>query len=378
MFTPGGQLDLLSFHGVYGGGKGGGGNQTDPYASKPIVLTDPVNGKTFVQESNPNIIMMQSRFGFDPPKTAQQQLNEEIAQRQAQEKADSDAAAAKKTSDAAAAESTFQTSRQKAYDDALQAVQRKFQLQGVDPATYMTSDIVPTLQRQFNSIQDLSPNPAAAFPDTLADSIIGNVTGGKRTQANTALNQIFTPQYVNNLLPDTTTNNFVPDILNEQFNPLSQQLTNAEKRGTLNPVGYQAALDALTQKKTAAQSTLQNLGQGILDTDRSGINDIISGARTSANSLGLADTFDPSVFAGQAGSRAQADLSNFGGALRSAVGDTKFADLTDLLNAGGAVQGAANPNAANPTGGIQGTSQFFVSPDEEAKKGRGLGNTGAF
>ena len=198
------------------------------------------------------------------------------------------------------------------------------------------------------------------------------------TQANTSLNQIFTPQYVNNLLPDTTTNNFVPDILNEQFNPLSQQLTNAEKRGTLNPVGYQAALDALTQKKTAAQSTLQNLGQGILDTDRSGINDIISGARTSANSLGLADTFDPSVFAGQAGSRAQADLSNFGGALRSAVGDTKFADLTDLLNAGGAVQGATNPNAANPTGGIQGTSPFFVSPDDEAKKGRGLGNTGAF
>ena len=377
MLTPGGQFDLLTFHGMRGGGgKGGGGGNNDQFASKPIVLTDPVDGTSFVQETNPFLLYMQPNNGRGA--SAQDRLNEHIAQRQAAEKAASDQAAAQAAQDAQTKESTFQTSRQKAYDDALAAVQRRFQLQGVDPASYMTTDIVPSLQRQFNSIQDLDPNPAAAFPTTLADSILGDVTSGKRTQATTALNSIFTPQFTNNLLPDTTTSNFIGDILSSQFDPLSAQLTNAEKRGTLNPTGYQAALDALNQKKSAAQATVQNLGQGILDTDRKDINDIISGARTSANSLSLADTFDPSVFAGQATSRAQSDLANFGGALRSAVGDTKFADLTDLLNAGGAVQGATNPNATNPAGGVVGTSPFFVPPDEEAKKGRGLGNTGAF
>lgn len=376
MFTPGGQLDLFTFHGMRGGGKGGGGGQDDRFVSKPIVLTDPVNGKTFTEETNPYLRYMQPNNGVGS--SAQDRLNAEIADRQAQEKAASDQAKAQAAADAQTKETTFQGSRQKAYDDALAAVQRKFQLQGVDPAAYMTTDIQPTLQRQFNSIQDLDPNPAAAFPATIADSILGDITSGKRTAATTALNNIFTPQFTNNLLPDSTTSSFIGDILNEQFNPLGAQLTNAQKRGTLNPTGYQAALDALNAKRTAAQATVQNLGQGILDTDRKDINDIIGGARTSANSLGINDTFDPSVFAGQATGRAQTDLANFGGALRSAVGDTKFADLTDLLNAGGAVQGAINPNATNPTGGIQGTSPFFVSPDEEAKKGRGLGNTGAF
>jgi hypothetical protein len=76
--------------------------------------------------------------------------------------------------------------------------------------------------------------------------------------------------------------------------------------------------------------------------------------------------------------------SSFGGALRDAVGDTKFADISDLINAGGAVQGSQNPNAINPTGkpttadGGGALSPAYVSDDELAKRGRGLGNTGAF
>jgi hypothetical protein len=250
-----------------------------------------------------------------------------------------------------------------------------FQLQGLDPNQYMATDIQPALQRQFNSIQDLDPNPAGSFPTSLADTILGNVTSGRRSSATNALNQVFTPNFTNNLLPDSTTGGYIDDILNEQFNPLTQQLTNAQNRNTLNPVGYQGALDALNAKKTAARSTVQNLGQGILDTDRNDINSIISGARDTASGLSAGQSFDPSIFAGQATSRAQTDLSNFGGALRNAVGETKFANINDLLNAGGAVQGPFNPNAA--PGGVGGFGTPLVE-SEEAKKARGLGNTGAF
>jgi hypothetical protein len=170
----------------------------------------------------------------------------------------------------------------------------------------------------------------------------------------------------------------VNDIINEQFNPLSQQLVNAQKRNLLSPVGYQAALDALAQKKSAATSDLQSRASGILDTERQGINDIISGARTTANSLGLADTFDPGKFGGQAQSKAASDISGFGGALRSAVGDTKFADLTDLLNAGGIAQGATNPFGQGAVQTTPGASPFATTPEEQAKQRRGLGNVGAF
>lgn len=372
MFSPGGQLDLHTFAGLRGGGgKGGGGQQNDQFASRPITLVDPVNGKAFTQETNPYLLYMQPNHGQGP--SAQEQLNAEIADRQAQEKAASDAAAAKSTADAATAETNFQGNRQTAYNDALAAVQRRFQLEGVDPASYMTTDIQPALQRQFNSIQDLDPNPSAAFPTSLADTILGNVTSGKRTQALNTLNSTFTPTYTQNLIPDSTTDSFVNDILNDQFNPLSQQLDNAQKRGTLSPAGFSAASDLLGQKRAAAASTVHNLGQGIVDTDRTGLNDLITGARNSASNLTLGQNFDPTSFFGQAAGKAQSDLSNFGGALRTAVGDTKFADIQDLINAGGAVQGVGNPTAANPLG-----PGGVVPPDPLAEQKRGLGNTGAF
>lgn len=364
MFTPGGQLDLLSFRGVRGGGGKGGSQQANP---SPTIYTDPVDGTTYTDYHSP----------FYHGASASDQLNAHIADRKAKEQAASDAATAKSQQDAATAETTFQGSRQKAYDDALAAVQRKFQLQGVDPSSYMTSDIVPTLQRQFNSIQDLSPNPAAAFPDTLADSIIGNITSGKRTQANTALNQVFTPQYAENLIPDSTTNNFLDQILGEQFDPLSSQLVNAQKRGTLSDTGYKAALDTLNQKKSAARSTVQNLGNTILSTDRGDINSIVGNARSAASGLGLSDTFDPNTFTTQAQQKAASDIGNFGGALRSAVGDTKFASLQDLLNAGGSVQGAGNPTATNPNA-APGTLGGTILEDPLAQQKRGLGNAGAF
>lgn len=368
MFTHGGQVDLFSFAGLRGGGGKGGGGGTDPRFLTQTA-TDPVNGMTFTSNYFTNAM---------GGKDAATQLNEEIQQRQQQEKAKSDQDKIDAANKAAADETSFTNRRQTAYNDALDAVKRQFQLQGVDPAAYMTTDILPTLQRQFNSIQDLDPNPAAAFPTSLGDTIVGNVTSGRRTQANTALNQLFTPTFTTDLLPDTTATQAITDVINSQFDPLGQQLTNAVKRNTLTPAGYQAALDALAQKKTAATSTVQGLANNILSTDRSGINDIISGARTAAGNLSLADTFNPGAFAGQAQSKAAQDIAGFGGALQSAVGDTKFADIQDLINAGGVVQGATNPTATNPTGIATNLSPF--APDQQAQdaKRRGLGSTGAF
>lgn len=371
MFTPGGQLDLLTFHGMRGGGKGSSPPQQA--APQPVVYTDPVNGKTFVDPP---------RSIFSPPiapgQSAQERLNAEISDRQAQEKAASDQAAAQKTQDAATAETNFQGRRSQAYNDALAAVTRNFTEQGLDPNQYMASDIQPYLQSKFNSIQDLDPNPAAAFPDATANTILNNIVSGKRTVANSALNKIFTPDYANQLIPDSTVGNNIDSILNEQFDPLSSQLVNAQKRGTLNSQGYAAALDALNKSKTSARSTVQGLGNTILATDRGDIDAITGKARTAANALGASDTFDPTAFSSQATSKATSDLSNFGGALRSAVGDTKFTSLQDLLNAGGSVQGALSPTPGNPLQGTPGQQGGTIPVDPLADQKRGLGNQGAF
>ena len=389
MFTPSGQPDHRMLA-VFGGGKGGGGGGSQPtYA--PVVLTDPVNGKTFVQNTDP----MSQLFGAAPGMSAQEQLNAEIADRQSQEKAKSDADAqtaadtlaqtkADAATTAANAESTFQTKKTQSYNDAMNSVIRAFQLQGADPNQYMDSDITPALQKQLNSINDLDPNPSSAFASNLGDTIVNSVTSGKRTGALNALNNIFTPTYANTALPDSLTGQYSTDLVNEQFDPLQTQLDNAQKRNTLSGAGYNAAEAALNQKKAAALTTVNNLGAGIVGTDRSGLNDYISGARSDANALTLAGTFDPNSYKTQADTMVGTDTSNFGGALRNAIGDTKFASIQDLINAGGVGQGGQNPTAANPGGtpttadGGGPLSPNYISDEELAKQQRGLGNTGAF
>lgn len=350
MFTDGGQVDL-SFACVVrgGGGKGGGGGYAP---TVPQSFVDPVNGQVF----------------YDP-----QSLNDEIAARKKQELADTASTQQQATDTKAADLAAFNTRKGSAYDNALAAVQRTFQQQGIDATPYMASDIVPTLQKQLGTIQDLDPNPSAAFPSSLADTIIGNLTSGKRTQATNRLNTMFAPNYSSNLIPDTADDPYIDQILSEQFDPLSSQLTNAQKRGTLTDIGYKAASDTLGQKRTAARDTVSSLGSNILATDRSGIDDLISGARSRASSIGLSDSFDPAEYGSQASNKAAGYLGNLGGALRNAVGGTKFADLTELINAGGAVQGANNPTAQNPAG-----VNPFVDPNDTLNKQRGLGSTGAF
>ena len=362
MFTPGGQLDRLSFAGVYKKGGGGGAAYTPP---APIVLTDPVTGRAYTQSVD--------MYGQPQGTSAQDQLNAGISQREADAKATSDAAAAKKTADDAATLAKFNTSKSTAYNDAMASIVKQFQNQGVDPTQYMESDIKPLLDRTQNTIKDLDPNPGAAYGADLGTNIINSITGSKRTAYGDQLNKIFAPSYAQTNIGDNLTSQYADTLLNEQFDPLRAQLTNAQKRGTLTDVGYNAALSTLGQKLSTGRSTIGDLGTTIIGKDRGDVNDYIGNARKDANAATLSTAFDPNTYATGAQNLVNSDVANFGGALRNAVGGTKFADISELINAGGAVQGATNPSAANPNVGLGAT---ILADDPNLK--RGLGNTGAF
>lgn len=347
------------------GGKGGKGA---PPTLQVDTEVDPETGTKFT--STPINVMR------GEVKPASQQLAEFQAARRAQQEQQSQADQATAAQKAATAEANFGTRKNDAYNQAYQDAIRAFNSAGVNAADYVSSYIKPELDRRYASVQDLDPNPMATLdPEGLGATIVNQALSDRRGQTTNALNSVFTPNYANTALPDTIASPYETQILNEQFNPLVQSLQNAQKRGQLNDVGYQGAMDALNQKKSAAQSQIHSLGQNILSQDRSGLNDLISGARSDVNNMNLASNIDPSSYWNQASSKAADYTSGFGGALRTAVGNTQFGDLTDLLNAGGMRQGATNaPMAATTTGALTGDT----APAEDPTKKRGLGNVGAF
>jgi hypothetical protein len=368
MFNEGGQPTRnVMFR---GGSKGGGGGMSPEMQWMMMqqqqanqTYTDPSTGKQFSSPSD---------------------LNAEISQNQATAQQQAALAAQQATDTATQNENTFQTNRQGAYNTALQNVMQTFQGQGVNPNNYM-GYITPALQQAQQSIPDLTANPSTYFPTSLGQTILNQATGDQRTQATNALNQTFSPTYAQSMLPSSIMTQPISDMLSAKFDPLSSQLTNAMNRGTLTQTGYNAALDKMNQDKAAAQSQLQTLGQNILTGDQTSLGNIASGARTDASNLNLGQTFDPSSYASQGSTMAAQDIGGFGGALQNAAGNVQFADIQDLLNAGGAVQGANNPTAANPmmlgTGAIGGPGSPTAGQITQAgqdQTNRGLGNTGAF
>jgi len=350
-----------------GGGKGGGGGSAPPPQGRTYV--DPVDGTVFTETQE------EAAYGVPQGQRRTVDLyNEHITNRKAGEKTASDAAIKKAADDKTAAHNTWLGTRDTAYNDALTNVKNTFTNAGLDPTAYMDQYINPALTSAKNTIMDDAPNPASAFSPTLGETILGNVTSGARTKAQTAFDNTFKTDYTNTLLPDTGLASNVNTLLDEQFNPLSQQLQNALGRGTLSQTGYDAALGTLGSKRTAAYGTVSDLGRNILNEDRGYINDIIGQGRTAISSLKPNQTFDPLTYDTQARSRATAEQGSFGGELRSKVGNSKFVDLSELLNAGGAAQGATGGAASNTGAGGLG----LTPAEEEAKKNRGLGNTGAF
>lgn len=343
-------------------------------APTPPVFTDPVSGRSFMTGA---------------------ELNDEIDKRSAQEQAQSDVNKGIAAQIQGNNENMFQWDLNNGLNDATTDVNRYFTNNGYDPTPY-SGDIAAAIRRAGSSIVDpavgATTENVPSYKSTVTNSLSPNlgaqilqqINSGVQSKATNQLSNTFSPTYAADNISNDWLAPAASSVLSAQFDPLSSQLSNANKRGTLNSVGYEAALKQLGNKRTSATSTVNNLGTNILNNDRTGVDNYITGAKNDAAGLNAATVggFDPSKYLSGANDLISGYRNNFAGDLSNAVGDTAFSSLGELLNAGGVVQGANDPSATNPTagGGGQGgpVSDAFIAQQALANEKRGLGSTGAF
>lgn len=375
---------------------GGGGAAPSPVAA---TYTDPVNGMTFTDGSSytPANVTADMLSGKVPMPTGAAALNAEIADRQANDLATTNANKALAAQIQGQNEGQFQHDLSTGLSNATNDVNSYFTSNGYDPSKF-TSQIASAINRAGSAIIDPAQGATTAAVPSYMSSVVAGLSPNLGAQIlqqinsgvqSTATNQIaneFTPTYAQDNISNDWLAPAVDTAVNAQFDPLSSQLTNAEKRGTLNSTGYDAALQALTGAKTAATSTVSGLGTNILNNDRTGVDNYITGAKDDAAGLNAATVggFDPSKYLSGATNLVNTDKSNFGGDLTNAIGSTQFSSLGDLLNAGGVVQGANDPTATNPTTAVGAVgaggpiSDAFIAQQALANQNRGLGSSGAF
>jgi hypothetical protein len=354
MFTPGGQLDRLTFAGVRGGGGSKGSAPATPiYNQAPApapTYADPVSGRTY---------------------TTPDDLNAGITEREKQAKIDSDNKIAADKQAVIDKHNTWLTTRDTAVNNERATLEKSYRDAGVDPANYK-AEIDNAINAGTSKIVDDDPNVASVFSPTLGADIVNTSTGNYRTAQQGAYDKIFDPNYSSTHLADTLASPYVNSTISGQFDPLAGQLTAAHLRGTLSDTGYDAANTLLGTKKTAGTAAVQSLGSGILKTDRGALDDYIGTGRDTASTLKLGQAFDPTTYQTGAEGKIKGYTDTLGGDILNAVGGTKYADINELMNAGGAAQGGVNPNLGTGKDASLGASIL----DDDKK--RGLGSTGAF
>ncbi len=335
----------------------GGGKGAAPAPTVAPTYTDPQTGKSF---------------------TSPDALNSSIDERNRQ------AAEQQKLDEAAATQAALDKRNQ--FNSALSGAQTRargqaqnyFTSRGLSADPY-NSAIEDMINQSTSTVPDLAPNPDTYFANNIGETILNNSLRSKIDAKTGQLSSVFTPDYATKWMPYSEATPIVNTELSNSFDPLTTQLDNAHKRGVLNDVGYSGATTRLNQDRNAAQSQISSIAQGIIDANRSNVNDYITGAKNDVANASIynVDSLDPNSYFATAADRVNSLRGRLAGDVRSAVGDTTYSDLLTLLNAGGVVQGATNPTVA---GGALGNNlaSGYVADQILNKKPRGIGNYGAF
>jgi hypothetical protein len=240
------------------------------------------------------------------------------------------------------------------------------EMQGFD-----IGELTPYIDNTIRSIQSTIPtgseNPNSFFNGTL-ESALAAATGAKRGEFNRQISSFAPTGFEDNLIVDTMDDNIINSILDTEFGKAKTFVDNAATRGVLGDQGITAALRNLGEQRSGINFNLQDLGGGILEEGRSSIANIANKARSGASAYNFGEQFDPFSFSTRINDRVADFTGSLGDALRARAGSDLF-DTSNLLNIGGAAQGAQNFKL--PTTDAQ-------SSTNPTDKDRGLGTTGVF
>lgn len=299
--------------------------------------------------------------GYQAPQDNSIQLAQLQFQQQQEQQQEADAAQALK-------DQQFQTNLSTAATGAMGTGNSILAQRGLDPTTYD-----PVIQQAITDEQAKvpidDPNPAQYFTSDLINSALTDDQTNTQSRNNTAVNNTFAPGFETTALPDSLTSDYVNQILTTQQGQAQDALKAAQQRGQLNDTGLAAADTALGTQSSAATSTLDSLANSVLNTDRSGLDNIKSTAANDANSWQLGDpNFSIDPYQTQESNAVSKDTSNFGGDLTNALGSTPLFNVNSILLNGSAAQGPQNLTTASVPG----------LPVKKNNTDRGLGSSGNF
>lgn len=236
------------------------------------------------------------------------------------------------------------------------------------------NEFAPDIESELDRIYKSIPYGASGsdyFDPNLPASVLNRVEGQRKTKYLTDVENMFTPDYTTNAFADTSDDDIINRILDEQFGTAQSQLQSQRDRGQLLSSGYDSALSDLGKQRQVGSSKLQEVGGRVLTRNRGAIDEVIGKAKQGAAGYRLGQTFDPTVYKTQAETKRNELSGRLENDVRSELGGENLFDITSVLQRGYQSQGAQNTGRAS-------ILDALTQREEQRKQQRGVGSEGAF
>ncbi len=235
-------------------------------------------------------------------------------------------------------------------------------------------EFLPTINNEITRIQgtipNLAPAPGGFFAPDFGELALNNLRDARRTTSQNDINTFAPEGFALNRIPDTFDDDLISSIVEEQFGPASDILTNARVRGQVNDQGFNTALADLTGQRSAASSRVGDISGAVLESGRQGLRDTASTGRTNASSSTLANPFNSEGLRGSLDTSFGTFEEGFEGNVRAGI-PTDLFDTSGAINRAGSAQGAQNVGSGT-------LFNVLASREKQRNSTRGLGTTGAF
>lgn len=254
-----------------------------------------------------------------------------------------------------------------AFDTATQDASADLAGRGLDENEFMPI-IMRALQGARGSIPDLDPNPLSYFTGAAG----GALTSERDRRRANYTNQIdkFAPfNFADMRIGNTMDDDLIGGMVGDDYNRAILEAERQRDRGVLNDTGFAGAKSNIERQRPGINARLQDTGGGLLEEGRQTLRNRANQGRQGASMYELGQQFQPL----DTQNMIDQDFTNFrttlADRLKSKVGTSPLFDTSDLLNVGGAAQGALN---------TKNIGELLTKKPDEEEVARGLGTVGAF
>lgn len=194
-----------------------------------------------------------------------------------------------------------------------------------------------------NKIPDTASNVGSYFDyDNMFNQATNQVQGAQQTRLDNQFRNLTPVGWEQNYFADTADDAILEAIMGEQYGQTFDTLDAARARGQLSQGSFDNSLRALDQKKLAANSTLQDLGLGVLGGYRKELGGIAQQYNDQVTNYKLGQGLDLSQMTAAKQQRADALGGRMQGDIYRALGDTQLFSPDALMARGGSMAGVSN------------------------------------